>query len=212
MALQRRRTRQLCLRRESIPRPCHTPKTLSRLATPRSNAYSIGTVPLRCEYFLSTSNHHPETWTPWWTVLLLVNAFCLHMITTANEIRGVVTLGEQRRWYAGGSSEWQIPWVVDHGRMVAAGIFPLSRENYLIDCDDEKAVDPLETSVKEGKSDTLQHPLPVQSQSGLHDATIKAKGNMLQSPTKESNYYNRKQNCCCSRHNKRCQILELTSC
>ena len=78
------------------------------------------------------------------------------------------------------------PWAC----MVAAGIFPLSRENDSIDCDDEKAVGPLEISVKEGKSDTLPHPFPVQSQSGLLDARIKSKGNTSQSPTKESNYYN----------------------
>eukprot|EP00804_Cyclotella_cryptica_P006878 CCRYP_020800-RA/>CCRYP_020800-RA protein AED:0.03 eAED:-0.01 QI:0/-1/0/1/-1/0/1/0/74 len=35
---------------------------------------------------LSASNYHPETWTPRWTVLSLVDALRLHMLTASNEM------------------------------------------------------------------------------------------------------------------------------
>lgn len=77
---------------------------------------------------LSASNYHPETWTPRWTVLSLVDALRLHMLTAANEIGGVVASDEKRRSYADKSRSWCLPGVVDHGRMVADGIFSVNKD------------------------------------------------------------------------------------
>lgn len=74
---------------------------------------------------LSASSYHPETWSPRWTVLSLVDALRLHMLTTANEIGGVMASSERRMRYAGESRSWRSPGIVDHGCMVAEGLFPL---------------------------------------------------------------------------------------
>ncbi|KAL7507414.1 hypothetical protein ACHAXN_004604 [Cyclotella atomus] len=72
---------------------------------------------------LSASNYHPETWSPRWTVLSLVDALRIHMLTTANEIGGVNSSDDKRRSYAESSRSWFIPGVADHRQMVADGIF-----------------------------------------------------------------------------------------
>lgn len=81
---------------------------------------------------LSASNYHPETWTPQWTILSLVNALRLHMLTFANEIGGMMSTDERRRLYAKESRVWRVCYpggngdgavVVDHVHMVASGIF-----------------------------------------------------------------------------------------
>ena len=78
---------------------------------------------------LSASNYHPETWSPRWTVISLVNALRLHMLTTANEIGGVQASDDRRREYAIASRTWIYPGVVNHGKMVQDGIFPLGGAN-----------------------------------------------------------------------------------
>uniref|UniRef100_A0A7S4NIU7 UBC core domain-containing protein n=1 Tax=Odontella aurita TaxID=265563 RepID=A0A7S4NIU7_9STRA len=74
---------------------------------------------------LSASSYHPETWTPRWTVLSLVDALRLHMLTTPNEIGGVYASDERRRELAERSRTWK--WarggVADHGMMIREGIF-----------------------------------------------------------------------------------------
>ncbi|KAL9179316.1 hypothetical protein ACHAXT_008606 [Thalassiosira profunda] len=82
---------------------------------------------------LSASSYHPETWTPRWTVLSLVDALRLHMLTTANEIGGVTATDERRREYAKESRDWRSPGMADHARMVADGLFPLVTEEKLED-------------------------------------------------------------------------------
>ena len=74
---------------------------------------------------LSASNYHPETWTPRWTVLSLVDALRLHMLTTANEIGGVTSSDEKRRDYAQSSRSWFLPGVADHRRMLEDGVFSI---------------------------------------------------------------------------------------
>ena len=76
---------------------------------------------------LSASNFHPESWTPRWTVLSLVDALRLHMLTTANEIGGKDATPEERRQYARRSRQWRRG-NIDHGRMVRDGLFPLKEE------------------------------------------------------------------------------------
>ncbi|KAL7535073.1 hypothetical protein ACHAWF_005049 [Thalassiosira exigua] len=77
---------------------------------------------------LSASSYHPETWTPRWTVLSLVDALRLHMLTTANEIGGLAASDEQRGQYAKESRFWRSQGIVDHRRMIEEGIFPLHCE------------------------------------------------------------------------------------
>ena len=75
---------------------------------------------------LSASNYHPETWTPRWTVISLVDALRLHMLTTANEIGGVASSDENRKSYAQSSRSWFLPGVADHRQMLMDGIFTTS--------------------------------------------------------------------------------------
>lgn len=74
---------------------------------------------------LSASSYHPETWSPRWTVLSLVNGLRLHMLTTANEIGGVLASDEKRRQYAIESRSWKYYGIANHERMVAENIFEL---------------------------------------------------------------------------------------
>ena len=78
---------------------------------------------------LSASNYHPETWTPRWTVISLVDALRLHMLTTANEIGGLVTSDDKRRSYAESSRSWFLPGIADHRQMVTDGIFSLDEDD-----------------------------------------------------------------------------------
>lgn len=84
---------------------------------------------------LSASSYHPETWTPRWTVLSLVDALRLHMLTTANEIGGVLASDEKRRQYAIESRSWKCHGIANHERMVAENIFVL--QNLDSDGDDD---------------------------------------------------------------------------
>jgi ubiquitin-protein ligase len=72
---------------------------------------------------LSASSFHPESWTPRWTVLSLVDALRLHMLTTANEIGGKYATPDERRRYARASRQWHLG-RIDHRVMVKDGIFP----------------------------------------------------------------------------------------
>ena len=86
---------------------------------------------------LSASSYHPETWTPRWTVLSLVDALRLHMLTTANEIGGVLASDEKRRQYAIESRLWKCHGVANHERMVAENIFALNNLDSGDDCKQE---------------------------------------------------------------------------
>lgn len=67
---------------------------------------------------LSASAHHPETWTPRWTILSLVDALRIHMLSTPNEIGGMHATSEARREYAASSRCWPL-----HRYMISVGIF-----------------------------------------------------------------------------------------
>jgi len=77
---------------------------------------------------LSASAFHPETWTPRWTILSLVDALRLHMLTSANEIGGVDASTEQRKRFAVQSRLWRAG-SIDHGRMVKCGLFCQSNDD-----------------------------------------------------------------------------------
>lgn len=72
---------------------------------------------------LSASAFHPETWTPRWTILSLVDALRMHMLTTAKEIGGMEATFEKREKLALDSRRWKGASCVDHGKMIQDGIF-----------------------------------------------------------------------------------------
>jgi len=67
---------------------------------------------------LSASAHHPELWTPRWTILSLIDALRIHMLSTPNEIGGMHSTSETRRKYAQASRSWPL-----HQYMLSVGIF-----------------------------------------------------------------------------------------
>ena len=73
---------------------------------------------------LSASSYHPESWTPRWTILSLIDALRLHMLTSANEIGGQNASNEQRRKRALESRTWGRG-VVCHEKMLNDGMFTL---------------------------------------------------------------------------------------
>jgi hypothetical protein len=103
-------------------KPDFLPLLLSKMLTP-SGRFVCGE-----DICLSASSYHPETWSPRWTVLSLVDALRIHMLTTANEIGGVNSSDEKRRSYADSSRSWFIPGVVDHRKMTADDIFSFEED------------------------------------------------------------------------------------
>lgn len=71
---------------------------------------------------LSASNYHPESWTPKWTILSLVDALRLHMVTQANEIGGTAATPTERRKYARASRLWAMG-RISHPEMINQGVF-----------------------------------------------------------------------------------------
>mmetsp|Transcript_39535 Transcript_39535/g.95599 ORF Transcript_39535/g.95599 Transcript_39535/m.95599 type:complete len:408 (-) Transcript_39535:935-2158(-) len=55
---------------------------------------------------LSASSYHPESWTPRWTVLSLVQALRLHMLTNPQEIGGKLSSLEETLDYTRESLKW----------------------------------------------------------------------------------------------------------
>lgn len=84
-----------------------------------------------CDVCLTASNYHPESWTPRWTVVSLVQALRLHMLTSPSEIGGMHASDEKRREFAMASREWRSrDGLVEHGRMVTMGVFPPTDKEY----------------------------------------------------------------------------------
>ena len=116
---------------------------------------------------LSASNYHPETWSPRWTVISLVNALRLHMLTTANEIGGVMASDDRRREYATASRSWILPGVVDHGQMVMSGIFPVHDDDNECDEEDSSMDGSVDISLQGKKMEAIKSE-PKQQSSGVH--------------------------------------------
>jgi ubiquitin-protein ligase len=79
---------------------------------------------------LSASAYHPESWTPRWTVLSLVQALRLHMLTNPQEIGGMSSNLEDTLDYARESLVWKLAFKagkttisVDHGKLQQQGLF-----------------------------------------------------------------------------------------
>lgn len=71
---------------------------------------------------LSASAFHPESWTPRWTIISLVEALRMHMLTTANEIGGMNSSYETRKKLALFSRKWKMG-CFNHEQMVRDGLF-----------------------------------------------------------------------------------------
>ena len=74
---------------------------------------------------LSASSYHPESWTPRWTVMSLVQALRLHMLTNPQEIGGKISTLEETLEFARKSLVWRVTWragktqiTVDHARLL----------------------------------------------------------------------------------------------
>ena len=88
---------------------------------------------------LSASSYHPESWTPRWTVLSLVQALRLHMLTNPQEIGGIVSTREEILEYAKKSLSWKKSWKaspkmiisVDHELILQQGILTMGEEDSL---------------------------------------------------------------------------------
>jgi ubiquitin-protein ligase len=89
----------------------------------------------RHDICLSASSYHPESWTPRWTVVSLVHALRLHMLTTGQEIGGLTdTTYEETMEYARKSLTWSCSWnvggkamKVDHAQMILQGAIVLPK-------------------------------------------------------------------------------------
>ena len=85
---------------------------------------------------LSASAFHPESWTPRWTILSLVQALRLHMLTNPQEIGGIVSNSEEILEFAKNSLTWKVRWqtsagdiTVDHAKLLDQGAVPLQGVN-----------------------------------------------------------------------------------
>ena len=87
----------------------------------------------RHDICLSASAYHPESWTPRWTVMSLVQALRLHMLTNPQEIGGMTSSTDETLEYARQSLKWKLTWrvsgkktiTVDHDRMIRQGAFDM---------------------------------------------------------------------------------------
>lgn len=73
---------------------------------------------------LSASSYHPESWTPKWNILALVQALRLHMITNPNELGGISRTRQEIMDLARQSLYWKVSWkvgntwvTVDHAKL-----------------------------------------------------------------------------------------------
>ena len=89
---------------------------------------------------LSASAYHPESWTPRWTVLSLVQALRLHMLTNPQEIGGMTSSTEETYEYAKKSAAWTLAWRagkvkirVDHGEMIRQGAILMQEKEEEVD-------------------------------------------------------------------------------
>jgi ubiquitin-protein ligase len=92
---------------------------------------------------LSASSYHPESWTPRWTVLSLVQALRLHMLTNAQEIGGKITSREDTLEYARHSLAWKLSFHsgkrtihVDHALLLQQGVLSLEESSDLTSSQD----------------------------------------------------------------------------
>mmetsp|Transcript_27375 Transcript_27375/g.45571 ORF Transcript_27375/g.45571 Transcript_27375/m.45571 type:complete len:355 (+) Transcript_27375:204-1268(+) len=97
---------------------------------------------------LSASNYHPESWTPQWTVLSLIEALRLHMVTQANEIGGASATPTERRKYARASRLWSMG-KINHPMMISQGVFGWNDSSDITPTDSELSHRPLGVEERE---------------------------------------------------------------
>lgn len=78
---------------------------------------------------LSASAYHPESWTPRWTVLSLVQALRIHMLTNPQEIGGMTSSRDETLEHSRKSLSWGMTWRagklivrVDHMQLLSQGV------------------------------------------------------------------------------------------
>ncbi|KAL3939246.1 MAG: hypothetical protein SGBAC_005996 [Bacillariaceae sp.] len=81
---------------------------------------------------LSASSYHPEAWTPRWTVLSLIQALRLHMLTNPQEIGGKLSSHDETLDYAVESINWWAKFnagkhtiVIKHELLLRQGVLSL---------------------------------------------------------------------------------------
>lgn len=106
---------------------------------------------------LSASSYHPESWTPRWTILSLIQALRLHMLTNPQEIGGKLSSLNETLDYAKASLKWWAKFdtgksriEVNHDLLLQQGVLSL------LESDGEKIVDKSKdaTPVEEAKTET----------------------------------------------------------
>jgi ubiquitin-protein ligase len=119
---------------------------------------------------LTASAFHPETWTPRWTILSLVDALRIHMLTNANEIGGIDASSERRRQLALESRNWKTDYA-DHGKMIEHGLFHDQYDDYDMppSLTNQHAIDEHDKSIelnliRQAKQSTMLRILTVASQ------------------------------------------------
>ena len=118
----------------------------------------------RHDICLSASAYHPESWTPRWTVISLVQALRLHMLTNPQEIGGMTSSTDETLEYARQSLKWKLTWrvsgqktiTVDHDRMIRQGAFDIIEEHASDDKMEEDVVMEVEHVVDEEQDDDQQ--------------------------------------------------------
>jgi ubiquitin-protein ligase len=96
---------------------------------------------------LSASAYHPESWTPRWTVLSLVHALRLHMLTNPQEIGGIMTNAEDTLEYARRSLTWKVSWVTGNHRVTVDHSKLLEQKALAIYLDEEEDEEPPSTNI-----------------------------------------------------------------
>lgn len=114
---------------------------------------------------LSASAFHPESWTPRWTILSLVQALRLHMLTNPQEIGGIVRSADDILEYARRSLSWHCVWdaggtkiEVNHTRLIEQDALSIE-----IAHDEESEPSHAFESVSEITTESLDAPLDVES-------------------------------------------------
>ena len=125
---------------------------------------------------LSASSYHPESWTPRWTVLSLVQALRLHMLTNPQEIGGIVSTREEILEYAKKSLSWKKSWKaspkmiisVDHELILQQGILSMGEEEDSLPTNDLSD----DQNIQEETDITSQLPESVDSTNNVVESSV----------------------------------------
>lgn len=152
---------------------------------------------------LSTaSNYHPEAWTPRWSIIGIVDALRLHMLTTCNEIGGMEASTEERKHLAFMSNIWKVcistksggrdGVIIDHSKMISLffkkeGSYSKHIDNSMNNSDERKNDTKIafipqqqETKRKKKRRKKMQSTKTLQSSKEQYEIMTKVKKLLLQ--------------------------------